>query len=311
MRKRFSVLALFFILILFSARQVNAASATIIPSPNIGNFDKTFTINLVIDGKGDKFNAAQANVSISPYLTVKDLTLGDCNFSFLKTPNIQNPSFAGVIISTYSTKCTVYTLTLVPNAKGKASIILSKASIKHYGDAQEMLSSAYDGTYSLTGTDTTEVLHNSQQQNKPNKGLYNLNLNIYSSGTSPVTNASVTLSSVSTKNLKQASTDNKGIATFTNLQAGVYDAVVTKGFSKTGETIVNVSGPNHVITLGIDLSAQKNNPLMKLGSIVTYITTNPIILVGILIAGIILGIGIALLLIKLLEKRKKKHHISP
>src|SRR5258708_18625126 len=108
--KRLSVVIASGTLIFLSAvSNALAANTTIGPSPEIGSYGKPFTVNMVIDGHGEKFNAAQATVTLSSNLKVKDLTLGDCNFSFLHTPSAQDPSFAGIIISTYSTKCTAYT----------------------------------------------------------------------------------------------------------------------------------------------------------------------------------------------------------
>ncbi len=127
-----------------------AASTTMDLSPQSGSYGKPFTVNLVIDGHGDKFNAAQATVALSPNLKIQNLVLGDCNFSFLHTPTIQTPSFAGVILSSSATKCTVYTLTLVPVAKGNGSISLTKASVRRFGDAANVLSSTHNATYTLT-----------------------------------------------------------------------------------------------------------------------------------------------------------------
>ena len=306
-RQIFSAVIVGFIGVLFvGTHQAFAASTTILPSPNIGSYSKPFTINMVVDGHGDKFNAAESTVKISSNLSIQDLTLGNCNFSFLHTPTVQNPSFAGVIISTYSTKCTVYSLTLAPKEKGKASITLSKASVKRFGDAANVLSSTYNGSYTLTGVAYTSTGQNNQMVNTSGQGLYTLYLKVYSSGTTPVSNASVTLNTVPAKNKQQGTTDNTGTAHFSNLQAGVYDAVVTEGLSKVGETIVNVSGQNHVLSLSIDLSAQKNNPLLKLGSILNYLAANPLFLVGALVVGIIIGVGVALLIIKLVWKKKVK-----
>src|SRR5258708_9599806 len=132
---------LFFFISVVLVHPAFATGSTIAPSPSTGSFGKPFTVNVVVDGQGDKFNAAQATVNITSNLKIQDVELGDCNFSFLKTPSVENPSFAGIIISTYSTKCTAYTLTLAPIQKGKTTITLTKGSVKRYGDAKEILSS--------------------------------------------------------------------------------------------------------------------------------------------------------------------------
>ena len=277
-----------------------AASATLDPEPQSGSFGKAFSVNMVVDGHGQHFNAAQATVTLSPNLKVTDLTLGDCNLSYLQTPSIQNPSFAGIIISSYSTRCTAYTLTVAPIAKGTGTIVLSKASIKRYGDASEILSAATDASYTLTGVAPTGDTKN---ENTSRPGLYTLSLKVTATHTA-VPNATVTLSTVSSKNTQRAITDNTGAVQFLNLQTGVYDAVVTQKQRKTAETIVNVSGKNHVLSLGIDLSTQNTNPLLKSGSVMTTLTANPLFLIGALIVGVIVGVGVALLIVKLLGKRK-------
>jgi hypothetical protein len=190
-------------------------------------------------------------------------------------------------------------MTLAPAAKGQANINISKASVKRYGDAVEILSSAGNGSYILTGV----VNADPERQSTSQPGLYTLNLKVTATKTA-VPNATITLTTVSSKNKQQASTGNTGTVHFSNLQTGVYDASVTRGNNKIGETIVNVSGPNHVLTLGIDIDTQKNNPLMKTGSLIASLVANPLFLIVTLIVGIILGVGIALLIIKLLSKKK-------
>jgi hypothetical protein len=290
------------ILSTLNVQNVFAADTTIAPSPSKGSFNKPFSVNMVIDGHGDKFNAAQAKVNISSNLIVQNLTLGDCNFSFLHTPSIENPSFAGVIISTYSTKCTVYTLTLAPKEKGKAKINLSNVSIKRYGDAVNILSSVANGSYNLTGVTNTATGQINQVENTSTKGLYTLYLKVFSSGTTPVSDAIVTLNATSARNKHTGITDKIGTAHFSNLQSGVYDAVVTEKGSKVGETIINVNGTNHVLTLSINLSMQKNNPLMKSGFVLSQFESNPIFLGIILIIGIILGVCIVLVVLKFFKK---------
>ncbi len=295
------ITSLLFISIVF-AQPVFASGATIGPSPNSGSYGKSFTVNMVIDGNGEKFNAAEAAVDVSSNLKIQNLTLGDCNFSFLRTPSIENPSFAGIIISTYSTRCIAYTLTLAPVQKSAATITLSKGSIKRYGDAHEILSSTMNGTYTLTGV-VKDVLE-TDTKNTSQNGLYTLSLKIVSAN-APVQNAIITLNAVSKQNNRQGITDNSGTASFANLKSGIYDAIIKHDNNKVGETIVNVSGANHILSLTINLDTQKNNPLMKGGgSFLASLTTNPLLLLGVLVIGIILGISIAILIIKLYGKKK-------
>lgn len=288
----------------FSSHSAFAASTTMGFSPNTGSFGKSFTTSLVIDGHGDKFNAAQATVNISSNLVVKDLTFGDCNFSFLHTPSVQDPSFAGVIVSTSSTKCTVYTMTLVPIEKGDASITIAKASVRRYGDAVEVLSSTANSSFTLTDAQQSSTILGTQMKNTSQNGLYTLYIKVTTSGSTPVVNTNVILTSVSTKKQQQVTTDNNGIAHFSNLTSGIYDALVKENFIKVGETVVNINGPSHVFTIGINLNSQKNNPLMQNRSIIKTLSMNPLLLIGILLVGICIGIGIALIVIKILNRKK-------
>lgn len=305
MKKTLFVLVTFLFSNIAIVHPAFASGASIAPFPNSGSYGKPFTVNIVIDGQGEKFNAAQATVNVSSTLKVEDLELGDCNFSFLKTPSVQNPSFAGIIISNYSTKCTAYTLTLAPIKKGKGTVILTKGSIKRYGDAHEILSSTMNGTYTLTEVVKDAATLGTETRNTSQNGLYTLNLKVVASN-NPVQNANVTLTAVSKENNQQATTDITGIAHFSNLKSGVYDATVKQGFNKVGETIVNVSGQNHVLSLTVNLDTQKTNPLMKAGSLFASLTTNPVFLIGVLVIGIIVGVVVALLIVKLLGKRKAK-----
>jgi hypothetical protein len=296
MKKAFIVFVVsFFLFFIYNIQEVSAANATMVFSPGTGSFGKEFTVNLVVDGHGDKFNAAQATVTLSSNLKIQNLVLGDCNFSYLKTPSIQNPSFSGVILSAGSTNCTVYTLTLTPVAKGKASILLSKASVKRYGDAAEILSLTNNATYTLTGIPKRK---SDLQPNTSQKGLYTLYFKVLSPN-GKVSNDSVILSSISKKNKQQTITDNNGIAHFSNLQAGVYDATVKESNNKVGDTIINVSGSNHVLTFGINLSDQKNNPLLKnSGFVLGSSTFSPIIIVILLVAIFIIGVTIMLIALR-------------
>lgn len=299
------VLSIFLtVLSLFARTSIFAANTTMGFVPSSGTYDKPFAVSLVIDGNGDKFNAAQATVNLSDNLVIQDLTFGDCNFSFLKTPSIQNPSFEGVLMGTNSTKCTVYILTLAPTTKGKnGSLSLSKATVKRYGDAAEVLSSTKNGSYVLTAVIQSSSALGTQLKNTSQDGLYTLYLKVFAANHTPVPHATVILTQIATKDQEQAITDSTGVAHFSNLKQGLYDAVVNEGRNKVGEIVINVTGANHVLAVGINLAFQKTNPLLKTNSLINTITTNPLIPVGILIPGIILGIVIAILVFKLIGKK--------
>src|SRR6266702_59896 len=200
MRKQFSLaIVSFFTLFLFSTQGALASGAIIGVSPNTGSIGKPFNVNVVISSKSTKFNAAETKVKLSSNLAIQDLSLGNCNLSFLRTPTIQDPSFVGVIISTSSTNCTVYTLTVIPTAKGYSSLTFSKGSVKEFGNAAEIFSSFRNGSYTNTEALKASIL--GVNTSKP--GLYTLYLKIYSSDTTAVTNAQVTLTSSSGKNNQQ------------------------------------------------------------------------------------------------------------
>lgn len=302
-------LSISFFLVLFSiffTPPTYAAATTMDFSPANGKFDKAFKVNLIIDGHGDKFNAAEATVKLSPNLKVKDVIMGDCHFSSLRTPSTQNPSFAGIIIKTYSKKCTAYTLTLLPIQKGKATITVADASVKRYGDAAEVLKKASNASYELTGV-VKDVL-GEQMKNTSKDGLYTVYLSVYSEEDTPVKNATVVLNGVDAKDRQEAKTDDKGVAHFSNVKQGVYDAAVTQWWTKVGETIVNVQGTNHVLSLGISLNTQSSNPLLQIGNFMTGVMQNPFLLGGILLLGVIAGVLITLGILKVLQKKRKKKH---
>lgn len=162
-----------------------AGNGTIGVNPKDGSSyetGKSFIIDMIIDGKGDSFNAAKATVIISSSLQVNDLILGDCNFSFIQTPQATDPSFVGIILGGSSKKCTAYTLTLTPPPEETGSINLSNASIKKYGDASEILNSVQNGTYTIAGTTptNTNIVNNIVQQ------IQNLSENKPSSTPTPI-----------------------------------------------------------------------------------------------------------------------------
>ncbi len=134
-------------------------TATINIDPPSGTFSvgQEFTVDLVIDGGGEAFNAAKADVTVSSNLTVKSLTItpissGGCNFVFInanKTPKTSDPSFAGAILNGSSLHCNLYTLTLQTTATGNDTIMLKSGSVKSYADHNEILLSMQDGSYSI------------------------------------------------------------------------------------------------------------------------------------------------------------------
>lgn len=140
-------------------RAASNKTATISIAPSSGTFPigQQFSVNLVINGGGQTFNAAQANVSISGNLSLLALTLtppesGGCNFTFVnqnKTPTATNPSFAGGVLNSFSSQCTLYTMTLTGTTTGPATININQASVKGYENHGEILLSVQNGSYNI------------------------------------------------------------------------------------------------------------------------------------------------------------------
>lgn len=275
-------------------------------TPQTGSYAASFPVSLVIDGHGDVFNAAQATVTLSNTVKITDLVLGDCNFSFIKTPSTTDPSFEGAILGTSSKKCAVYTLTLSPIAKGNAQVTVTKATVKRYGDAAEVLSSHQDGSYIITGTTGAVTKATQAQQTTiptPSNGLYTVVIKVLSSDNAPVNQASVNLVTVAGSTPLAATTDTKGTAQFPNIKSGVYSISIVKQNRELAKNILNVAGPNHILTLSINIKTQQDNPLLKMQSLQK--STLPIfVVIGVLVIGVLAGVVITLLP-RLLKRSKK------
>ncbi len=263
----------FFFYFLFSARVAVANEATINVSPNSGNYGKEFDVSVIINGNGQAFNAAQALVTLSPNLSLQNLSLGNCNFSFLTTPSVASPSFIGILLGKSTKTCTLYTMTLAPTAIGNATITLSNGSVRRYGDAVNILSGMQGGTYTLTSAVPKSSLLTFPAITLSNANLYSLLLTIETKDNRSVGNTLISLKSITTKSPLQGKTDSGGHIQFTNLQPGVYDATL-KNYE--GDTILNVNGKNHVLVLGMKVSPKGDGI--------------PFLLIGILILGIVIGI---------------------
>lgn len=138
-----------------AAQSTNGSiSAKIAASPAsiIATVGTPFTVDVLVDGGGQAFNAAQATVSVSPNLSVTNLTnpsSNPCNFVYAQTPTTSDLSFAGAILGSSSNNCTVYTLTLTPLSSGTGTITFTNGSIKAYSNNGEILSSVKNGAYTL------------------------------------------------------------------------------------------------------------------------------------------------------------------
>lgn len=134
--------------------QTTGKTAIISVSPSSTTIakDGTTTISLVIDGGGQAFNAAQSTVTVSSNLQVQTVTPGDCNFTFITTPTVNNLSYIGAILGGSVTKCTLYTATVKGLSSGTGTITLTNNQVKAVSDSHEMFSQAINGTITITST---------------------------------------------------------------------------------------------------------------------------------------------------------------
>ncbi|MEO7047243.1 MAG: cohesin domain-containing protein, partial [Ferruginibacter sp.] len=154
-------------------------TASINTTPLSGNVTvgQTFTVDVVVDGGGQSFNAAQANVAASSNLTIQSVTLtpptsGGCNFTYVNqgsTPSIAHPSFVGAILNGASTKCTAYTITLVGNASGTGNVTITSGSVKSSVDHSEIFLSSGNGLFTI-GTTKVNPLAQSVMSLSPSTG---------------------------------------------------------------------------------------------------------------------------------------------
>jgi hypothetical protein len=260
--------------VLAIANPVTAYAATINLSPSSGTYPATrpFSVAMVINEQTDSFNAAQAGVTVSNNLTVADLVLGDCGFSFVKTPTIQDPSYVGVLLGSSKKSCTVYTLTLIPSGSDDGTVTLSDASVKRYGDAKELITAVSLGKYSVgsasIGTLLSEILPNNTTDNQlipvtnaaatiqsgQDQSAYTVDIKVTDDSNNPLKNATVQLSpQLQAKDTAQqtTTTNDKGVATFKGVSPNVYTVEATSGDKLIAQAVFNAKGSNQQLTLGI------------------------------------------------------------
>lgn len=275
--------------LLTTPSSVYAAGGTIGASPSTGSsytVNTPFTVDIIIDGDGEAFNAAKASVKTTPSLQINDLILGDCNFSFVKTPSTTEPSFAGVILGNSSKKCTLYTLNVTPLSEGTGRIDITDTSIKRYGDAAEILGGVQNGTYTVGKTESNivnSIMHQvqnatgnnsapaptgqnaqptvTQQTTQTAPSSYTLSLNVLGSDNKPLSGATVVIdppqnnAPVPATNTK-ITTNKNGTAQISNMPPGMHVVRVESGGKPIVEKIMNVSGNNPVMVLSIQQQKQ-------------------------------------------------------
>lgn len=247
-------------------------AAAIQTNPSSGSFSEPFTVDVMVNGSAKSFNAAQATVTLSSNLVLSDLVYGDCNFSFVTTPSVSSPSFAGVILGGSSKQCTVYTMTVTPTSAGQGTITFTKGSVKEIYTASELIASVKNGTYTLTGSGTSGITVTPTSSETDTKDIpaYSLNVKVASGG-SPNSRTNVVLSPQgegSTRSL-QVATDSEGVAHLSDVPPGTYVLSVHENGRKVTEKVINVAGNQQVLTFGVHKEkGQKLDPLMLTAVIV-------------------------------------------
>ncbi len=247
---------------LFFSQKTLAADGAITLSPQTGNYTngQTFNISIGIDGGGTPFNAAKATVAISKELSVQDLTIGNCDFAFVKTPTQTDPSFAGVILGGSSKACTVYELELKAISSGTASITLVDTAATTYKGAEKILLSVGYGRYTITGTATAISASPSPIEeptlNSNGAKLYDIHFtfplpkNIEVPALKVVLDSKLPEEMVVTPVLSPENS-NSAVATFEKVPEGVHTISTLHDEKVLSKQIVNVSGNNKNLTFGV------------------------------------------------------------
>jgi len=261
-----------------SSQKIYAAGAGIKINPASGVFTtgKTFTADVVVDGGGTAFNAVKANVNIPSNLSIQNIVMGNCGFAFVVTPTVSNPSFTGVILGGSSTNCTVYTLDLKFNSGGSADISISGASIKSFKGAQEISSYSQGAAFSSSTPFTVTTFPTIPIEptlapivGKNGARLYDVALTVVDSNGQPLPNAEVILDPISKSgetannpNISQqtAFTDANGKVIFAQVSQGIHSFQVNYNNQQIAQNILNVSGKNREVVLGIT-KQNKNFPI--------------------------------------------------
>lgn len=269
------------ILFVKTQTQAYAVNAVMGVNPVSGTFHTGNTVQVAvnINGNGLRFNAAQATVVVSSNLKIQHLSLGDCNFAFVRTPVTTNPSFAGVILGGESTNCTLYTLTLLVFSQGRGYVSFTNGSVKEYKTAREILDQTVDGSYTLSGTAVSVSPAINRRPTYPpirvGNGTSNYNIT-YSPG---VSDAEVILDPKSPQKKSQTISRELRVSdvTFENVPGGVHTISTTVNGKTISTQVINVGGSNKNIAFGKEI--KQNLP-------------NILVIVVLIVLGVILGLTV-------------------
>lgn len=262
--KFFFALTAIFLLTFFTASSTYAASGSILVIPNTGTHTSGSIISasVKIDGGGTLFNAAKATVTLNPKVEINNLTLGDCGFSFIKTPTVSDPSFVGVILGGSSSSCTVYTMTFQASVPGTQLVTLTDSSIKSFQGAQEIWSTSQNGSFVINAISQQSSVA-SLPEISPTAGpaqaggvkFYSVTYTVPLPANANQADVNVKLDSLSPDDvtvLPPSATDAGPVlqVTFKKVPEGVHTLTATYKDKKLAEQIVNVSGDNGNLTFG-------------------------------------------------------------
>ena len=111
-----------------------------------------YNVNINVTDTGAPFNAAKANITVSSNLTINGIhtpTSNACNLQYTVEPTKDDPSFAGAVFGSSKTDCTVYTMTVTPNAQGTGTITFNNIDFKSYADNSTISSGKIDSSFTL------------------------------------------------------------------------------------------------------------------------------------------------------------------
>jgi hypothetical protein len=244
--------------------QAYAAGGTISISPSTGSWNagSEFNVNVLIDGGGSAFNAAQATLNVSPSLTIENVTLGNCDFALVTAPTISNPSFVGAILGGSSSSCTAYTLKLKAVGSGNSNILISGASIKSLKGAHELLGGVGNASYIISGSQgsfiagSTPTPTQAPEVNSSGQTIYNLTYSIAIPGESTTSGILITLDPTLSTKVSATPNVNESIFTaqFPKVSQGVHTIVTYKNNKEVASQVVNVAGSNRYIAVGNGVS---------------------------------------------------------
>lgn len=253
---------------------VAAADSNISLSPPYSTIKagESLDVDVVVDGAGVPFNVAKSKIALSSNLSVESITFGDCNFSFISTPTLSNPSFVGVILGGESKFCKAYTMKVKGSSLGKGTITLSDGTIRARSDARELggylqgaiISVVNDISLPIAATavgsvnvdlgvpksliTTSSDSSSASSSAKPAEfAWYTVNVKVTDTNNAPIEGAKVTLYTEP----KVSATSSAGTVSYDMVPPGSHLVTVELNDQKVGEQILNVSGPDHVLTLGI------------------------------------------------------------